>query len=59
MKNQKRYKRKTIILNNSFDKLLQNEAIRVIKTLPKFKPGIQPAKSVSVWFSLPISFKLY
>ncbi len=50
---------KTIVLNKSVDKLLQNEAIRVIKTLPNFNPGIQNGKPVSVWFSLPVSFKLY
>ena len=40
------------------DPLLDNEAIRVIKTLKKFKPGQQGGKNVSVWYSLPIVFKL-
>ncbi len=40
------------------DKLMDNEAIRVIKTLKKFKPGQQGGKNVSVWYSLPIAFKL-
>jgi protein TonB len=39
-------------------KLLENEAIRVIKTMPKWKPGNQSGKPVSVYFTLPISFKL-
>ena len=39
-------------------KLLENEAIRVIKTMPKWKPGSQSGKPVSVYFTLPISFKL-
>ncbi len=39
-------------------KLLENEAIRVIKTMPKWNPGNQSGKPVSVYFTLPISFKL-
>lgn len=46
------------ILNKTIDKLLQDASIDVIKTLPKFKPGMQNGKKVSVWFSIPISFKL-
>ncbi len=39
--------------------LLDNEAIRVIKSLPKFKPGEQKnGKKVSVWYSIPVTFKL-
>ncbi|NOZ35455.1 MAG: energy transducer TonB [Chlorobi bacterium] len=49
----------TVVLNKSVDKLLQDEAIRVIKSLPNFNPGIQNGKPVSVWFSLLVSFKLY
>ncbi len=42
----------------SIDPLLDKEAIRVIKKLPKFKPGINNGKKVNVWFSMPISFRL-
>lgn len=42
----------------SIDPLLDNEAIRVVKTLPKFKPGKQGGVPVSVWFMLPVVFKL-
>ncbi len=42
----------------SVDKDLDKEAIRVIKTLPKFTPGRQNGKAVSVWYTLPVSFKL-
>lgn len=35
-----------------------NEAIRVVKSLPKFIPGRQNGKNVSVWFTLPVTFKL-
>lgn len=40
------------------DPLLDNEAIRVVSTLPKFKPGRHNGVEVSVWFTLPIIFKL-
>lgn len=42
----------------SLDKDLDKEAIRVIKSLPKFTPGRQDGKAVSVWYTLPVSFKL-
>jgi len=42
----------------SIDPLLDNEAIRVVKTLPKFKPGKQGGIPVHVWFSIPVVFKL-
>ncbi|MBR5170513.1 MAG: TonB family protein [Muribaculaceae bacterium] len=35
------------------------EAVRVIKTLPKFEPGRQDGEAVSVWYTLPVSFKIY
>ena len=34
------------------------EAIRVVKNMPKWTPGSQNGKNVSVWFTIPISFKL-
>lgn len=37
---------------------LDNEAIRVVKTLPKFKPGRQGGKPVNVWYMVPITFGL-
>jgi protein TonB len=42
----------------SVDPLLDNEAIRVIKSLPRFKPGKQGGVAVPVWFIIPVSFKL-
>lgn len=42
----------------SIDSLLDNEAIRVVKTLPKFRPGKQGGVPVPVWFSLPVLFKI-
>jgi len=49
---------KISVINKTVDEILQNEAVRVVKTLPKFKPGIQNGKPVNVWYSLPVSFKL-
>ena len=40
------------------DSSLDNEAIRVVSTLPKFKPGRQQGVPVPVWFSLPVLFRL-
>jgi len=37
---------------------LDSEAIRVIKMMPKWKPGIQRGKPVNVRFNLPIKFKI-
>jgi len=39
-------------------KVLQEEAIRVVKMLPKMKPGKQKGKAVGVKYSLPIAFKV-
>ena len=41
-------------VNPSCDK----EAARVVTTLPKWNPGIQDDQFVSVYFTLPIAFKL-
>ena len=38
--------------------LLHNEAIRVVRSLPKWKPGKQGGKNVSVGFIVPIKFSL-
>ena len=42
----------------SVDKELDREAIRVVKSLPKFTPGRQNGHPVRVWYTLPVSFKL-
>jgi protein TonB len=42
----------------SIDPLLDNEAIRVVKIMPKFKPGKQGGVPVPVWYILPISFRI-
>ena len=33
-----------------------NEAIRVVKSLPKFNPGMQQGRPVSVWYTTPVRF---
>ena len=41
----------------SVDKELDKEAVRVVKSLPKFTPGRQNGQVVSVWYTLPVTFK--
>jgi protein TonB len=40
------------------DPELDKEAIRVVNTLPAFKPGKQGGKPVPVWYMVPITFAL-
>ena len=40
----------------SVDPLLDAEALRVVKSLPKWKPGKQRGKEVNVMFMLPVEF---
>lgn len=40
------------------DPLLDAEAIRVVKTLPKFNPAKQNGEPVNSWYTLPLSFKI-
>lgn len=35
-----------------------NEAKRVVRSLPKFTPGRQNGQAVNVWYTLPVTFKL-
>lgn len=37
---------------------LDAEAVRVVKALPKFEPGRQDGEAVSVWYTLPVMFKV-
>jgi len=34
------------------------EAVRVIKSVPKWSPGMQMGKPVNVWYTLPVNFQL-
>ena len=33
------------------------EAIRLVKSLPKFTPGHQKGQAVAVWYTLPVIFR--
>jgi len=37
--------------------ILDEEAVRVVRSLPKFKPGKKNGKAVDVWYTLPVIFK--
>ena len=40
------------------DPILDKEALRVVKSFPKWKPGEQNGKAVNVWYTVPIVFRL-
>ena len=37
-------------------KNLDEEAVRIVKSLPNFEPGLHNGQPVAVWYTLPISF---
>jgi len=47
-----------VIILKSVDKLLDDEAVRVVRSLPDWTPGKFNGNAVSVWFIVPIKFKL-
>jgi len=47
-----------VTIKKSPSKILSDEAIRVIKAMPKWIPGKQNGKEVNVYFELPINFQL-
>lgn len=46
------------VVLRSVDPYLDKEALRVVKAMPKWKPGEQRGKAVRVKFTLPIQFRL-
>ncbi|MBC7568085.1 MAG: energy transducer TonB [Pedobacter sp.] len=42
---------------NSVHPILDAEAVRVLKTMPKWKPGMQKGKAVRVKYNIPLSMK--
>ncbi|MDE6716208.1 MAG: energy transducer TonB, partial [Muribaculaceae bacterium] len=42
----------------SINEELDEEALRIVRTLPKFKPAIYDGKPVEYWFLVPVNFKL-
>lgn len=47
-----------VTISRPVDSSIDEEAIRVVKMLPKFTPGKKDGKPVNVWYSLPISFQI-
>lgn len=47
-----------VTIRRGVHKWLDNEALRVVKAMPKWKPGKQGGKRVSVKYTLPIAFKI-
>jgi len=47
-----------VVVRSAGDESLNKEAIRVIKSMPKWKPGKQRGKPVRVNYTLPVNFKL-
>lgn len=45
-------------VTKSVDTRLDKEAIRLVKSMPRWTPGTQDGKPVSVEYTLPITFKL-
>ena len=46
------------IVRSTDDSSLDAEALRVVSSMPKWKPGMQGGKAVNVQFNLPVVFKL-
>ena len=46
------------VVVRSVDPYLDKEALRVVKSMPKWKPGKQRGKPVRVSYTVPVIFKL-
>ncbi|MGD0583454.1 MAG: energy transducer TonB [Bacteroidales bacterium] len=49
---------KRIEILRSVDPLLDQEAVRVISQMPKWKPGKNNGTPAAVWFSVPVTFRI-
>lgn len=49
---------KRIEVIRKVDPMLDAEAMRVVSTIPAWKPGKQNGKPVPVWYSVPVNFKI-
>ena len=47
-----------VTVPRSIDKSLDKEAVRVIKAMPNWKPGMKGGQPVKVKYTIPINFKL-
>ena len=45
-------------VTRSVDKDMDTEAIRLVKAMPKWKPGMQKGKAVAVKYTVPVVFRL-
>ena len=43
---------------HSVDRLLDTEAVRLVRSMPKWKPGMQKGKAVTVKYTIPMMFGL-
>lgn len=48
-----------ISIIKSPDKLLSEEAVRVIESMPKWIPGMQDGKPVNIYYHVPVIFRHY
>ncbi len=48
---------KTKLVRKSLNQRLNDEALRVCGSLPDFTPGRQNGIAVSVWYTIPVTFK--
>lgn len=42
----------------SVDPELDKEAVRLVKAMPKWNPGLINGKATNAWYTLPVTFKL-
>ncbi len=47
-----------VIVSKSLEESCDREAVRVVKSLPRFTPGKQQGRPVKVWFTCPIRFQI-
>jgi periplasmic protein TonB len=47
-----------VTIARAVDPLLDQEALRVVKSIPKWTPGKNNGNPVKVWFIIPVKFKL-
>jgi protein TonB len=46
-------------ITRTVDPNLEYEALRIVKSLPKWKPGKKEGKPVNVWLIVPVEFNLH
>ncbi len=47
-----------VTVSKSIDPSLDKEALRVVKSMPRWRPGMQNGKPVRVKYTMPVTFKL-